>query len=114
MFAGEATRKGTDGADWHLKYNGKLPEYYINKTDAKKLGWKINQNKLSGVAPGHMMYGGVYRNNNGHLPQKPGRTWYEADINYTSGKRNSERILFSNDGLMFVTYDHYITFIEIR
>ena len=114
LFAGEATTRGTDGADWHLKYNGKLPGYYIGKTDAKKLGWKTNQNKLSEVAPGYMMFGGLYRNANGHLPEKPGRIWYEADINYISGKRNSERILFSNDGLVFVTYDHYITFIEVR
>jgi len=39
--------------------------------------------------------------------------YYEADINYTKGKRNAERILFSNDGLVFVTYDHYDTFVEI-
>ena len=37
----------------------------------------------------------------------------EADINYKRGKRNSERIVFSNDGLVFVTYDHYETFYEI-
>ncbi len=42
-----------------------------------------------------------------------GRTWYEADINYSNGKRNKQRILYSNDGLIFVTYDHYETFIEI-
>ena len=39
--------------------------------------------------------------------------WYEADINYTSGKRNKQRILYSNDGLIFVTYDHYRRFYEI-
>ena len=40
--------------------------------------------------------------------------WYEADINYTSGYRGTERILYSNDGLVFVTYDHYQTFYEIQ
>ena len=40
--------------------------------------------------------------------------WYEADINYTGGYRNDDRILFSNDGLIFVTYDHYETFLEIK
>ena len=39
--------------------------------------------------------------------------WYEADINYTGGIRNSSRILYSNDGLVFVTYDHYFTFNQI-
>ena len=41
------------------------------------------------------------------------KMWYEADINYTTGKRNSEKIVYSNDGLIFVTYNHYKTFIEI-
>jgi len=50
---------------------------------------------------------------NEHLPEKPGRIWYEADINYSGGYRNSERILYSNDGLIFITLDHYRTFIEI-
>lgn len=61
-----------------------------------------------------MIYGGVYQNRNEHLPIALGRIWYEADINYKSGFRGSERILFSNDGLIFVTYDHYRTFIEIE
>lgn len=49
-----------------------------------------------------------------HLPTAPNRIWYEADINYEFGYRVTERILFSNDGLIFVTYDHYATFIEIE
>ena len=56
---------------------------------------------------------GEYKNYNGHLPVAEGRIWQEADINYTDGKRNDCRILWSNDGLIFVTYDHYLTFIEI-
>lgn len=43
----------------------------------------------------------------------PGRIWYEADLNYYSGKRNGHRVLWSNDGLMFVTYNHYESFIEV-
>ena len=43
----------------------------------------------------------------------PDRIWYEADINYKSGYRDSKRILWSNDGLIFVTYDHYRTYCEI-
>ena len=39
--------------------------------------------------------------------------WYEADINYSDGYRALHRILYSNDGLIFVTYDHYKTFVEI-
>ena len=43
----------------------------------------------------------------------PGRIWFEADFDYTGGYRNSFRLLYSNDGLIFVTYDHYATFYEI-
>ena len=48
------------------------------------------------------------------IPDKKGRIWYEADVDYESGHRNTKRIVFSNDGLIFITYDHYQTFIEIR
>nr|WP_294682284.1 ribonuclease domain-containing protein [uncultured Anaerotignum sp.] len=34
-------------------------------------------------------------------------------MNYKWGYRGNDRILYSNDGLIFVTYDHYKTFIEI-
>lgn len=47
------------------------------------------------------------------MPEKNGRIWYEADINYSRGFRNGMRIVFSDDGLVFVTYDHYQTFYEI-
>ncbi len=72
------------------------------------------QKYLSVAAYGKMIYGGVYSNKNGKLPSKMGRIWYEADINYIKGYRNSERVLFSNDGLIFVTYNHYQAFIEIQ
>ena len=58
-------------------------------------------------------FGGEYYNDNGHLPSKEGRIWYEADINYRFGYRNNQRVVYSNDGLIFVTYDHYKTFFEI-
>ena len=65
------------------------------------------------MLPGKMITKGIYKNRNGHLPSAPGRIWYEADINYDGGYRGNDRILFSNDGLVFVTYDHYLTFEEI-
>lgn len=60
-----------------------------------------------------MIGGEIYKNKDKHLPDAAGRVWYEADINYKTGPRNSQRILWSNDGLVFVTYDHYLTFYEI-
>lgn len=61
-----------------------------------------------------MLGGTEYANYNFKLPSAPGRVWYEADINYNgTRKRNRQRIVYSSDGLMFVTYDHYHTFYEI-
>ena len=113
ILAGTATTQGRNGADWHLKIYGKLPNYYISNNYAKKLGYVDYLGNLSTVAPGKMLFKGIYRNKNGHLPDAPNRVWYEADINYVYGYRGTERVLFSNDGLIFVTYDHYDTFIEI-
>ena len=113
LYAGNATEKGTDGADWWLSNYASLPQYYITRDIAEKAGWHRESGNLHKVAPGKMIMGGVYKNSNGHLPDDIGRVWYEADINYKRGKRNSQRIVFSNDGLVFVTYDHYETFYEI-
>lgn len=60
-----------------------------------------------------MVTQGEYFNDDGHLPMAAGRRWFEADINYIGGFRNMQRIVYSNDGLVFVTYDHYHTFIEV-
>ena len=65
---------------------------------------------LAQVLPGKMITKGVYKNRNGHLPTAPGRIWYEADINYKGGFRGMTRVVYSNDGLIFVTYNHYFTF----
>ena len=111
--AGTATVDGNNGADYYLKYLGQLPDYYITISDAKKLGWKAYLGNLDKVAPGKQLTKGIYRNYDGRLPRKYGRIWYEADINYSGGFRNSMRIVYSNDGLIFVSYDHYKTFYEI-
>ena len=113
LSAGTATDMGVQGADWCLKHYNKLPEYYITVDKAKALGWKQKKGNLAEVAPGCMIKKEYY-NKDGILPDKPGRTWQEADINYVGGKRNSERFFFSNDGLIFASYDHGKTFIEIR
>ena len=68
---------------------------------------------LADILPGRMIGGDKYKNRDGRLPDAPGRVWYEADFDYTGGYRNDCRLLYSNDGLIFVTYDHYLTFYEI-
>ena len=113
IIPGGATKDGESRADYWLINFGKLPDYYISKEELYALGWKSGKSVAS-KAPGKMVFGGIYENDDGHLPSVPRRIWYEADINYYNGKRNSQRILWSNDGLIFVTYDHYHTFIEIQ
>lgn len=110
--AGGATNNGTNGADYWLKHFGKLPDYYISREQLEALGWEIGD-RPSQFAPGKMLGGIVYNNADRKLPHKIGRIWREADINYTPGRRNMHRILWSNDGMIFVTYDHYHTFYEI-
>lgn len=112
VIAGQASKENVNGADWWLKYYGYLPTYYITLNDLFNTGWNQGQSPAR-FAPGKMLTRGVYHNKNGHLPDAPGRIWYEADLNYYSGHRNAHRILWSNDGLIFVTYDHYRTFFEI-
>lgn len=113
MYAGTATDKRKNGADWWIKKCGILPPYYLTDEEATALGWRPKSGNLHIVAPGRMVTMRQYENRNGHLPSKPGREWKEADINYERGFRNQQRIVYSNDGLAFVTYDHYQTFVEI-
>ena len=110
--AGYATKDGQYGADYWIKYVASLPKYYITEDELIALGWRRGKSSAK-FAPGKMATMGIYRNDDNHLPQIPGRIWYEADIHYYSGRRNVHRLLWSNDGLLFVTYDHYETFPEI-
>lgn len=112
ITAGNATKDGKNGADYWLKHYGKLPDYYISREEYIKAGWKSSKPPAKWF-PGKMMYGKTYRNDKGKLPKALGRIWYEADINYYEGRRNRHRIYFSNDGLIFVSYDHGNTFYEI-
>ena len=90
----------------------KLPHNYITKNEAKKLGWQT-KGTLDKVAPGKSIGGDRYGNYEGRVPSKSGRTWKECDIDYVKGNRNAKRIVFSNDGLIYYTGDHYQTFTKL-
>ncbi len=105
ISAGGATYEGENGADYWLKYYGKLPNYYASREEFENAGWSGGKPPRK-YLPGKMLYGGVFYNDKGKLPVALGRIWYEADINYYEGRRNQHRIYFSNDGLIFVSYDH--------
>ena len=101
-----------DIADYLFLY-GKLPPNFITKKQAQNLGWDSSYNYVSDVAPGKSIGGDRFGNYEGLLPDKKGRQWYEADCYYTKGKRNAYRILYSNDGLVYYTDDHYESFTQM-
>ena len=111
---GAATMLGDEGADYWIYHYGKLPDNYISKEEAKALGWKPILGNLDEVAPGKMIGGSVYGNRDGKLPSAPGRIWYECDIDYQGGYRNNARLIYSSDGLIFKTDDHYTSFIAVE
>ena len=105
---GEYTSKEEVALYIHL-YNH-LPSNYITKNEAKDLGWDSGAGNLNKVAPGKSIGGDKFGNREGLLPKKDKRVYYECDIDYVKGKRNGKRIVFSNDGLIYYTGDHYETF----
>ena len=88
---------------------GKLPQNFIKKNEAKKLGWEGGS--LEPYAPGRSIGGDCFGNYEGLLPEAEGRRYTECDID-TMGRssRGAKRIVFSNDGLIYYTGDHYKSF----
>ena len=97
----------------YLEIYGELPENFITKAEARRLGWDSSYNYVGEVAPGKSIGGDRFGNYEGLLPEARGRTWYECDANYRGKKRGAERVLFSSDGLYYYTNDHYKTFTEM-
>ena len=101
-----------------ITQTGALPSNYITKSQARAMGWSEGKT-LNNCVPGKALGGDVFANTNGVLPSANGRIWYEADVgvDYTMSRSNSKnpayRILYSNDGLIYGTYDHYDTVFQI-
>ena len=108
---GEYTSKEEVALYIHL-YNH-LPGNYITKKEAQDLGWDSSLGNLNKVAPGKSIGGDKFGNREGLLPKKSGRVYYECDIDYDGGHRNAKRIVYSNDGLIFYTEDHYRHFEQL-
>lgn len=88
---------------------GHLPSNFITKKEAEELGW--NGGSLEPFAPGKCIGGSHFGNYEGTLPQKEGRSYTECDIDTLgAAKRGAKRIVFSNDGLIYYTEDHYKSF----
>lgn len=88
---------------------GRLPDNFITKKEAQKLGW--SGGSLEPYAPGKCIGGSHFGNYEGILPEAEGREWTECDIDTLGAdSRGAKRIVFSNDGLIYYTEDHYETF----
>lgn len=93
----------------YLYQYGKLPSNFMTKNKARKKGWSSGPLHLK--VKGKCIGGDKYSNFEGLLPEKDGRVYYECDINTLHSKsRGPERIVYSNDGLIYYTPDHYESF----
>lgn len=94
----------------YINTYGYLPSNFITKDEARALGWEGGS--VEDYAEGYAIGGDKFGNYEGLLPKASGRTYYECDID-TNGadSRGAKRIVFSNDGLIYYTDDHYESFI---
>ena len=88
----------------------KLPSNYITKTEAQKLGWVSSEGNLTEAAPGKSIGGDRFGNYEGQLPKG---NYRECDVNYKSGRRGAERIIYSSGSDIYYTDDHYETFTKL-
>ncbi|PXW16761.1 ribonuclease [Chryseobacterium sp. CBTAP 102] len=92
----------------YVKQNHKLPDYYITKNEARKQGWNPSQGNLCDVLPGKAIGGDQFGNREKRLPD--GEKYFEADVNYHCGGRNADRIIYTQNGDVYLTKNHYKSF----
>ncbi|PJI07500.1 MULTISPECIES: ribonuclease [Clostridium] len=105
----ETTINDFQGVADYIHQYGCLPDNYITKEEAEDLGWQPGKD-LWDYAYGKSIGGDIFTNSERALPSRRGRVWHECDINYFGGHRGADRIIYSNDGLIYGTSDHYQTF----
>ncbi len=94
----------------YLYTYGRLPENFITKSEARKLGWEGGS--VEKYAPDCAIGGDKFGNREELLPVASGRQYYECDIDtHGENSRGAKRIVFSNDGLIYYTDDHYESFV---
>ena len=101
----------TEDVALYLYTYGELPENFITKKEAQKLGWDNKKGNLWEVADGMCIGGDYFGNYEGLLPEEDDYT--ECDVNYEGGYRGAERIIFSDDGDIYYTGDHYESFEQL-
>lgn len=103
------TYNSAEDVSLYLHLYDHLPDNYITKNEARDLGW--TGGSVERYAPGCAIGGDRFGNREGLLPTAKGRSYYECDIDTTGEtSRGAKRIIFSNDGLIYYTEDHYESF----
>lgn len=92
----------------YLSLYGELPPNFITKSEARSLGWDSDEGNLWDVADGYVIGGDTFGNREKILPG--GVKYFECDANYNGGFRGDDRIVYSSDGNIYFTSDHYNTF----
>lgn len=92
----------------YVKQQHRLPDYYITKNEARKEGWNASKGNLCEVLPGKAIGGDKFSNRERRLPD--GEKYFEADVNYQCGGRNADRIIFTKEGDVYLTKNHYKSF----
>lgn len=95
----------------YLHTYGDLPDNFITKKEAQALGWDNKKGNLWEVAEGMSIGGDKFGNYEGILPEED--TYHECDVNYEGGYRGGERIVYSQDGDIYYTADHYESFEQL-
>lgn len=105
----DGTYSSRDDVALYIHTYGHLPGNFITKKEARELGW--SGGSVEDYAPGKCIGGDHFGNYEGLLPKKSGRSYTECDIDTLgSSGRGAKRIIFSNDGLIYYTDDHYASF----
>lgn len=98
----------------YIKRYQHLPDYYVTKKQARAAGWRPAEGNLCNVLRGKAIGGDIFSNYERRLPDIGQRIWREADVNYQCGHRQTDRLIYSNDGLIYVTQDHYRHFTRLE
>ena len=100
-----------------LQRQGRLPDCYMTKSEARDLGWKSSGRTIDDIDPDGAVGGDTFGNREGLLPSRPANSHAVADLDYVEGYRGAARIVYdrrhTSEGAIWVTVDHYDSFTAI-
>lgn len=110
----DGTYTSKDEVALYLHTYGHLPSNFVTKEEAEDAGWKTEGKTIDEACPGKSLGDNHFGNYEKKLPTAKGRKWRECDIDYHGGRsRGTKRLVYSSDGLIYYTEDHYETFEQL-